>query len=846
MSLRRRSALAAFVLCWCVFAAFALTAAAQGDPLELQRRAIQRIDAVVDHARKTGELASRTPDLTQAEAELAASNQLLAGRGDWLPLALGLIKQGHCYRLQGQWDRSISFYDLAEKTALRAGNPGRQAEALTWKASSETSRRNLGQAAADARQAVQLAEKAADNDLLAHALEVLGIVQLYQLDLGAASDTFNRTVSVAQKARDPLKLHYAYLGRAEVYQKLVAKCDVKRAFEACQQALNRARADLEQALALVKQPQFLTLARNVEQQLETVNLHYQVAQSKEKTLAGFESAFRPKTVADILVTERFAFSDQNVPAPVLAYYQENRRTSKGLGGVEPPIVKQLNDFVEGLLNEASGKYDAALDSYLKAVNSLERDRRALRLRDDRTRGTVFEDRIGFYYAAVRQLLAHKRYADAFQMFERSRSRALSDLLATRQPGLGRPLEQRLFAESAVLRTQIADAQGKLLEFTSQADAAVDATRIAQLETEIRTLESQHDQVTARFAIEAPRLQNLVTSKTVTLDALQRSMRDERYEMLQYLVTDDGVYVWHIAPGSITVRNVFLPRYILIDKVASLQKSLADRNAPFDEKTAQELFLYLIAPLLQMVQSDRLVIIPHDDLHYVPFQVFKNPEDGRYLGERFQITYAPSATVLLGLTRSAGLSGGRLLAIADPSITAAGPEVQAIARLFPGRATVVADELAREADVKTLVRDVDVVHFSVHGKFDAAEPMLSYLQFARGAADDGRLTAAEMFGLPLERSRIVVLSACETGRAQATQANEILGMVRALIYAGAGTLVLSYWEVDSTATAVWMQAFYEAALTQPPAAAARTALLKVKNTPNYSHPYYWAAFGTIGR
>ena len=248
----------------------------------------------------------------------------------------------------------------------------------------------------------------------------------------------------------------------------------------------------------------------------------------------------------------------------------------------------------------------------------------------------------------------------------------------------------------------------------------------------------------------------------------------------------------------------------------------------------------------MIKSDRLVIIPHDDLHYVPFQVFKNPEDGRYLGERFQITYAPSATVLLGLARPAGLSGGRLLAIADPSITAAGPEVQAIAKLFPGRATVVADELAREADVKTLVRDFDVVHFSVHGKFDAAEPMLSYLQFARGADDDGRLTAAEMFGLPLERSRIVVLSACETGRAQATQANEILGMVRALIYAGAGTLVLSYWEVDSAATALWMQAFYEAALTQPLAAAARTALLKVKNTPNYRHPYYWAAFGMIGR
>ncbi len=69
----------------------------------------------------------------------------------------------------------------------------------------------------------------------------------------------------------------------------------------------------------------------------------------------------------------------------------------------------------------------------------------------------------------------------------------------------------------------------------------------------------------------------------------------------------------------------------------------------------------------------------------------------------------------------------------------------------------------------------------------------------------------MFGLALDKSRLVVLSACETGRAEATHGNEILGMVRALIYAGADTLVLSSWKVDSEATALWMQTFYEAAL-----------------------------------
>jgi CHAT domain-containing protein len=121
-----------------------------------------------------------------------------------------------------------------------------------------------------------------------------------------------------------------------------------------------------------------------------------------------------------------------------------------------------------------------------------------------------------------------------------------------------------------------------------------------------------------------------------------------------------------------------------------------------------------------------------------------------------------------------------------------------------------------------------------------------LSFRRGGGDDGRLTAAEMFGLPLEKSRLVVLSACETGRAEATHGNEILGMVRGLLYAGAGTLVLSYWEVDSEATALWMRTFYEAAFSRPMAEAARVALLRVKSQSAYSHPYFWAAFGMIGR
>ena len=173
-----------------------------------------------------------------------------------------------------------------------------------------------------------------------------------------------------------------------------------------------------------------------------------------------------------------------------------------------------------------------------------------------------------------------------------------------------------------------------------------------------------------------------------------------------------------------------------------------------------------------------------------------------------MSYAPSATVLLGLRKTGPIAGGKLLAVADPSLPAAEPEVDAIAKLYPRGNKVLKQPLARETEIKSLVGDYDVIHLTIRaGKFVANEPMLSYLGFSAGGKDDGHLTAAEMFGLPLDKSRLVVLSACETARSEVSVGNEVQGMLRALLYAGANSLIMSYWQVDSDATAQWMTSFF---------------------------------------
>lgn len=818
---------------------------AQGDPLALQQQAVRRIDDFVEAFRKTGDFRSRLADLAQAERELAASNQMLAARADWNALAFGLIKQGHIQRMQGNWAPAVALYRQAAEAARRAGNPVHHADALAWSALADSSRRNLGQAFTDATEAVRLAGAAGDNDVLARALDILGTVQLAQGDLAGAADTLNREVAVAAQAKDPMAPYFAYLNRSDVYLKTGEKCDFQRDFAPCYQAFDRARADLQQALRIARDRGFAGLVRQTEELLGNVETRRALIQSQESMHRTLQQArvFRPARAADVLVTDRFVAAPGPVPPEVTQFYQDLQRVEKQAGGFAD-VTEARRQYIEGLMNEMQGDNDAALAFYLKAVDALERDRRALR--DDRSRGTFLENRIEFYYATVRQLLERRRYAEAFEMLERSRSRAMADLLASRQLALARPEEQKLFGETMALRAKIAASQGELFELASAPDAAKHGARMASLRSQIRGLEADQQKLASRIAADAPRLQDLVVSQPATLKALQQSMRDERYEVLQYLVTESGLIVWHIGPDAVTVRNVFLPRTEVIGKVGALRKSLVDRNAKFDERTARELYLFLVQPVIGQIRAQRLVVIPHEDLGYVPFQALQDPSTGQFLGERFQISYAPGASVLLSLRRPAGLAGARLLAVADPGIPAAGPEVAAIAKLFPGRARVVADDLAREADVKAWARDYEVIHLAVHGKFDAGEPLLSYLALGRGGGDDGRLTAAEIFGLPLDRSRLVVLSACETGRAEATHANELLGMVRALIYAGAGTLVLSYWEVDSAATALWMQAFYEAAQSRPLAEAARTALARVKARPEFAHPYYWAAFTMIGR
>jgi CHAT domain-containing protein len=113
-------------------------------------------------------------------------------------------------------------------------------------------------------------------------------------------------------------------------------------------------------------------------------------------------------------------------------------------------------------------------------------------------------------------------------------------------------------------------------------------------------------------------------------------------------------------------------------------------------------------------------------------------------------------------------------------------------------------------------------------------------------DDGVVTALEAAGLDLWGTQLVALSACETGVGKVTNGDGVYGLRRALVIAGAESLLMSLWQVDDDATRDLMAGYYtKLSAGKPRSSALREIQLEIQGTPKYAHPYYWASFLSTG-
>ena len=180
---------------------------------------------------------------------------------------------------------------------------------------------------------------------------------------------------------------------------------------------------------------------------------------------------------------------------------------------------------------------------------------------------------------------------------------------------------------------------------------------------------------------------------------------------------------------------------------------------------------------------------------------------------------------------------RLMGLPDGPGGAAGEEVRALAARLRG-ARVLEGEAATRAAFLDGAPGASLLHLATHGVFRGDNPMASALRLA-----DGWIAAHEVLDLRL-RSRLVVLSACESGSALVAPGDEILGLVRGFLGAGARAVVASLWRVPDLATARLMNLLYDGLVAGRPVDEALSGA-QARAREAGEHPASFAAFIPLG-
>jgi len=219
----------------------------------------------------------------------------------------------------------------------------------------------------------------------------------------------------------------------------------------------------------------------------------------------------------------------------------------------------------------------------------------------------------------------------------------------------------------------------------------------------------------------------------------------------------------------------------------------------------------VEPILPWAdEGDILWLVPHDMLHYLPLHALKVEE--HYLAERNPVCYTPSASVMKychAKRKPQRGSGALVLGDSRGDLPFSRIEAQRIAgrlKCHPALGAAASKHLVTDALTDEAQRQaLDVLHFACHGTFDPVQALKSGIVLA-GENGDGTLTAEEIFGLQMQ-AELVTLSACESGVNERRPGDELIGLTRALIYAGTPSVLVSLWAVDDLSTGLLMDKFY---------------------------------------
>lgn len=761
--------------------------------------------------------------------------------------ARALLELGYIQRVSHALTEAASTYAQAAKAATPLGRTDIVFDAWIGLARTHNDARDYGAAA----------------DALEHAISASGAnpTPKQRFDLAVYSEEFaywrGETESALVGALDALRLaptpedrFWGEWDTGDALEELAKTCDYRQlrdsitnsdptddGWGACRRAVSAAETAYKRAARTADGLGWKSMANQARETIGELAVRRMVIESHARNLTG---GFTPRSIKDVLVhkgdaARRFLAEARKAPseyADLLALAERTIDFAVSAQATEShgPLALRAN-----LEEMRAGNTEHSTELFTRAAELLKRERASFF--DPRRRGTVLEGQGGLLANFALHLLALKQDAAGFDTFELSRARGLGELaevLARKDVSID---DRAWLAQQVRLDAEAGAAELRIVE-------NVIGQGIIDRPSDELTVWEKYERERRSHLLGRPDLRNRFARSSFSpssLVDLRRAASSAGVPVLLYWVADPNVYAWYIGPHGSHFRIIFLPETVLKEKIARVN-AMSDQDAAFDEAAARELYLYLVAPFDDLLDSRQLVIVPQGEIVDVPFEALVEPETGKFVVERRTVSYAPNATMAVRSLMRSAPSIKRVTAVGDPEIDNITEETKGIGSIKGLQLRTLNWGAVAPNKLVESLRGAQSVHLLVHGTFDAWEPLLSTL----GGHGTHSISAAELLALPLRGTKLVVMSACESAELQRRISNEIYGFPWALLAAGAENIVASRWRVNGASNSQWMRFYYAAISSGASPAEAGSAAMRSMLAKGQRRPYYWAAMQVIGR
>lgn len=438
--------------------------------------------------------------------------------------------------------------------------------------------------------------------------------------------------------------------------------------------------------------------------------------------------------------------------------------------------------------------------------------------------------------------------EVLQYIEQSKSRNLRDLMfkAGSEFDLTPDVHSGPYRKVHELRAEL-NWYSRTLEI-EQLRTNKTTPKLLRLQKEAREREHELLRLVREMPSSEAESAGLAASKSMSLEEIRATLSADDM-IVEYFQVRDHFVVVLLSRDTLEIVPVGSSARVL-DLLTRLQFQLSKYQLGSDYVTTfgtslqeatqlhlKELYEELLAPVIKLLRGERLIIVPHGVLHRLPFQALFDGQ--RYLIDSFSIFYAPSATIYGLCQNRPSKATGRALVLGIPDKVA--PlildEAKAVAAVIP-ESELFLGKSATTDELKIRGTRSRIIHIATHGHFRQDNPMFSGIRLG-----DSMLNLYDLYQLKLP-AELITLSGCATGLNVVAAGDELVGLARGLIYAGARSALLTLWDVQDRSTLEFMTSFYGHFSDSPDKSLAmRRATLELRE--RYPHPYYWAPFILLG-